>query len=446
MTSYETHRPRPRRRVPRRQGYSLVELVIAFAAAIIILLVLFQAFQAKTQLARTQIDVSDMQQAQRVIQHEMSRLIRMTGRGGLLDMVDRGNGTRYQPALTVRDDVASGQNIAIGDASTPLVAEGTDVLTIRGVFNSPVYQLNFASPATLALTINGVDTTDETQATDGTLLVTDPSPTGVPQDLTPLCNAVAGDALLLVSPIDESIYAVVEISTPPLPSCGAGQVSVQFDVTGGSYTNEFRTLYNSGLGGNPTLPSGLSNVALAGLVEEFRFYVREPDPNTIAAPALSVARMIPGTEIVDPSAAGNDRLDLADNILDLQVALGYDSALGDALTDRNGDGFTNEDDIVLTETADGQDDDWLFNHDQDDPDAAPFVPPWDTDPLTATPEQPDIYFVRLTTLARVQVPDRNFDSLEIARIENRDVDPFNTLDERRFRRQLIQSTIDLRNL
>ena len=152
MTSYETHRPRPRRRVPRRQGYSLVELVIAFAAAIIILLVLFQAFQAKTQLARTQIDVSDMQQAQRVIQHEMSRLIRMTGRGGLADMVDRGNGTRYQPALTVRDDVASGQNIAIGDASTPLVAEGTDVLTIRGVFNSPVYQLNFASPATLALT------------------------------------------------------------------------------------------------------------------------------------------------------------------------------------------------------------------------------------------------------------------------------------------------------
>ncbi len=104
--------------------------------------------------------------------------------------------------------------------------------------------------------------------------------------------------MLLVSPIDEAIYAVVEISNGP--NCGAGQASVPFDVTGGTYTSEFRTLYNSGLGGNPTLPSGLSNVALAGLVEEFRFYVREPDPNTIAAPALSVASMIPGTEIVDP--------------------------------------------------------------------------------------------------------------------------------------------------
>jgi hypothetical protein len=74
------------------------------------------------------------------------------------------------------------------------------------------------------------------------------------------------------------------------------------------------------------------------------------------------------------------------------------------------------------------------------------VPPWDDDPLTATPSQPDLYFLRLTTLARVQVPDRNYDSLEIERIENRDIDPFNSLDERRYRRNLMQTTIDLRNL
>ena len=153
--------------------------------------------------------------------------------------------------------------------------------------------------------------------------------------------------------------------------------------------------------------------------------------------------MIPGSET---AYSGEEGLDLADNILDLQIALGFDSSLGEALTDRNGDGFTNEDDIVLTETDDGENDDWLFNGGGDDPNAAPFVPPWDDDPVTGTPPRPELYYVRMTTLARVQVPDRTYDSLQITRIENRDVTPFNDLDERRFRRQLLQTTIDLRNL
>lgn len=442
MTNRRIRQPRQLRQSKGQKGYSLVELIIALTVAVILLLLLFNTFQNNTQLARTQIDVADMQQSQRVVQHEMSRLIRMTGRGGLAHMVDRGNGTRFLPALTVRNNVAAGENVVVGDASSPLVTEGTDVLTIRGVFNSPVYQLNFANPATLMLTNNGNPTTDATQATEGTLLITDPSPTGVPQDLSVFCNPndPTGEAMVIVSPIDEAIYAVVEISGA---NCFGGQATVTFDVSGGTNTNAFGTLYNSGLSGTPTLPSGLSNAAYAGIVDEYRFYVREPDPNTLPAPTLSIARLIPGTEIAHNEGVD---LDLADNILDLQIALGYDSSLGAGLADRNGDGFTNEDDIVVTETGNGQDDDWLFNSDQDDPNAAPFIPPWDDDPLSGAPPQPEIYYLRLTTLARVQVPDRTYDSLQITRIEDRDVDPLNQLDERRFRRQLIQTTIDLRNL
>lgn len=447
MTNHQIRQVRRLRQGDRQSGYSLVELVIALTVAVILLLLLFSTFQNNTQLARTQIDVADMQQSQRVVQHEMSRLIRMAGRGGLAHMIDRGNGTRYLPALTVRNNVAAGENIIVGDATSPLVTEGTDVLTIRGVFNSPVYQLNFANPATLTLQANGAPTTDATQATEGVLQITDPSPTGVPQDLTPLCDAIGGEALVLVSPIDEAIYAVVEISAPPT-GCGLGLATVNFDISGGTYTGDFRTLYNSGLGGSPVMQSGLSNAAYAGIVEEYRFFVREPDPDTLPAPTLSIARVIPGSETSysNLNADFNDPLDLADNILDLQIALGYDSSLGAALADRNADGFTNEDDVVVTETANGQDDDWLFNSDQDDPNASPFIPPWDDDPLSGNPFQPEIYYLRVTTLARVQVPDRNYDSLQITAIEDRDVDPFNQLDERRFRRQLIQTTIDLRNL
>lgn len=443
-----------KRNVQRQQGYSLVELLIGFTVAIIVLILLFQTFEKNTQLARTQIDVADMQQSQRAVQNEISRLVRMTGRGGLAHMIDRGDGTRYLPALNVRDNVAAGQNIAVGDANTPEVVEGSDVLTIRGVFNSPVYQLNFANPGTLQLFDNGgAPTTIVSQAVRGILTVTDPSPTGVPQDLVPLCEAIQNgvpEAVVIVSPIDDGIYGVVEIAggscdDPTSPTLAAAN----FNIIGGSYTAQYRTLYNSGLGGNPVLPSGLTNAAYAGIVEEYRFYARQPDPDTLPAPALSMARMFPGTEVAYGQTAGeqaqNLQLDLADNMLDLQFALGYDSPLGDALADRNGDGFTNENDIVLTETEDGEDDDWLFNGAGDDPNAQPFVPPWDRTGTTAPP-QPRIYYVRFTTLARVQVPDRNYDSLQIVRIENRDVDPFNSLDERRFRRQLLQTTIDLRNL
>lgn len=446
MTRTPRVQDRRQRHRPGQQGYSLVELIIGLTVAIIVLLVLFQTFQRNTQLARTQIDVADMQQAQRVVQQEMSRMIRMTGRGGLQHMVDRGNGTRFLPALTVRDNVPANQRIAIGNGSAPLVAEGTDVLTIRGVFNSPVYQLNFADPGTLVLKdASGGVVTDTGLATQGTLTVTDPSPTGVQQNLQPLIDAIDDDAhepIVLVSPIDETIYGVAEITRG---SDGPGIVTIDFAITGGTHTDAYRTLYNSGLGSDPVFPTSLTNAAYVGIVEEYRFYVREPDPNTIQAPALSIARMLPGTEIAHLDDS-NLQLDLADNVLDLQIALGYHSSLGDALADRNADGFVNDDDILITESDDGQNDDWLFNSDQDDPNGSPFVPPWDDDPLTAAPEQPKIYYVRLTTLARVQVPDRTYDAMQISRVENRDVDPFNALDERRFRRQLLETTIDLRNL
>ena len=425
------------------QGYSLIELLIGFTVAIILLMVLFQTFQANTQLARTQIDVADMQQSQRVIQHEMVRVIRMVGRGGLAHMVDLGNGNRYLPALNVQDNVAANQTI--GSGTTPVIEEGTDVLTVRGVINTPVYQLNFADPTILTLLdATNTPTTNASLAISGQIVISDPSPTGIPQDLTPLCDADdSSAAMVVVSPIDESIYAVVEVGDV---TCGANQATIDFAVSGGTYTDQYRTLYNSGTGANPILPSGLTNAAYAGLVEEYRYYVREPEPDTTPAPTLSVARMFPGTDVAHLNNNTNLTLDLADNIMDLQIALGYDSSLGAAPSDQNGDGFTNEDDIVVTETVDGRDDDWLFNSDQDDPNAAPFIPPWDNDPGSGTPFQPALYYVRLSTLARVHVPDRTYDSLQIEAIENRDVDPLNSLDERRYRRQLMQTTIDLRNL
>ena len=138
------------------------------------------------------------------------------------------------------------------------------------------------------------------------------------------------------------------------------------------------------------------------------------------------------------------RLDIADGISELQVALGFDSDVGPPQTDINGDG---EIDVVITETDDGEDDDWLFNAPGDDPnDADPWVPPWDDTIPGSTPGCPVSTIVRLNTVARIQTIDRHYAAPQVQRIENSPLATINTDAERRFRRHLLQTTIDLRNL
>jgi len=432
------------RRPLRSRGFTLVELVVGLTVATILLVALYQVFESNSALARTQTDVADMQQSARIAQTEMARLVRMAGRGGLQEFALDG-GVLLTPAIEVRDNAATGGDtepaeIAPGWADSPRLIAGTDVLTVRGVFNTPLYQINNANPAFYTLYDgSGMPTTDAQQAVSGRLVVTDPSPAGIPQDLTALTETIDSgvpEALVIASPVDESIYGVVELD-PASSSSGPGQVTLRFKIQGGDHTDRYRDLYVSGSGGTPVLPQALSAVSQVGILEEYRFYIRDGLPN----PTLSMARMLPGTQV--PFEA---QLDIADNVVDLQIALGFDTDLGEALIDRNGDGRVDENDVVITERQDGQNDDWLFNSDQDDPAAAPWVPPWSDDPLAGFPPQPELYYVRINTLARTQSFERNYQSPTVAPVEDNDPSGFNNFDERRFRRQLLQTIVDLRNI
>ena len=443
------------RRPLRSRGFTLVELVVGLTVATILLIALYQVFESNSALARTQTDVADMQQSARIAQTEMARLVRMAGRGGLQEFALDG-GVLLTPAIEVRDNAATGGDtepaeIAPGWANSPQLIAGTDVLTVRGVFTSPLYQINNANPAFYTLyDSSNVVTTDAQQAVSGQLVVTDPSPSGIPQDLTALIEAIEPDpengtavpeALVIASPVDESIYGIVELD-PDNSSYGPGQVTISFKIQGGNHTDSYRDLYVSGSGGAPVLPQALSAVSQVGILEEYRFYVRDGLPN----PTLSMARMLPGTQMPHGGEITAAQLDIADNVVDLQIALGFDTNLGEALIDRNGDGRVDENDVLLTERDDGQNDDWLFNSDQDDPAAAPWVPPWSDDPLAGFPPQPELYYVRINTLARTQSFERNYQSPTVAPIEDNDPTQFNSFDERRFRRQLLQTVVDLRNI
>ena len=354
---------------------------------------------------------------------------------------------RRLPALSVRDNVGldgGSLQVAIGLADGPLAVAGTDILTVRGVFNSSIYQVDAAGGAVTLFDAGGVPTADSSQATSGTIVVSSVSPTGGPQPLEDLSATVSlglGEALVLVSSVDESIYGVVELD-PTNSSVSSTAITIAFRVTGGAYTGDYRELYASGNGVNPALPENLSAIAWLGVLEEYRFYVRDADPN----PVLSMARMLPGTETPHGGDASAE-LDIAENVQQLQVALGFHSSLGAAQTDQNGDGRTDEDDLVLTETGDGNNDDWLFNGDGDNPAVTPWVPPWDDDPATVgIPEQPELHYVRLTTVARVRSPAFDYTADVIPVLENAEVDALNEEEQLRYRRQLLQTIIDLRNI
>ena len=172
-----------------------------------------------------------------------------------------------------------------------------------------------------------------------------------------------------------------------------------------------------------TFPANLTRVLFASLVEEYRYFVREdplPEGSLFeSSPKLSRARMFPGTDTVH-SQEGANAIDIADDILDFQVALGID-------LDRNGvvDTLNTAGDPLSTD-----EDEWRFNDPADDALAA-----WTTSPLL---------HLRMSVLGRTDRPDLRYVSRPLDFIEDRVYDEgppaADELADRRFRRRLLRAS------
>lgn len=410
----------------KERGFTVVELAVSLLVTVVLILGVLALFDFANRLSRVQSNVSDMQQSLRVSLQSAVRMVRMAGRGGLpLGTVPSGLG------LAVRNNVPAGT--LIGGPLTPPVLEGTDVVTVRGVFSNPIWQVNSANPGSFSL-VNGVG-----GPVAGTVRIGAATPTGILHDRDALRDAVARgvpEALVLVSPRDAAIYAVVELDPATSSVGGAGDWNIGFRITGGTHTAGYLPLSSGG-----GWPAELTSVAFVGLLEEYRFYVRDERSASETAPRFSRARVFPGTQaphrndslpLPEPEKHPSWSQDIADNILDLQVALGFDTAQGGgAMTDDEGD---SGDDDRIFESADGRDDDWLYN------DGQAFNPaPWNGRQL---------YFVRLSVLARTDRRDPQYSSPRVTRVEDHDLTAaaVNQRTERMYRRRLLQTLIDMRNL
>lgn len=405
------------------RGFTVAELAVSLLVTIVLILGVLSLFDFSNRLSRVQTNVADMQQSLRVSLQDTIRMVRMAGRGGLpLGAVPAG------AALSVRDNVPAGTRI--GGGSTPAVVQGSDVITVRGVFRNPIWQVSSANPASFSLT------TVAGAPVRGTVQIATTTPTGIPQDLSALRGAVlsgAPEALVLVSPRDAAVYAVVELDPGTSDvNTNPGLYTIGFTITGGTNTASYLPLSQGG-----GWPAALTNSAFVGILEEFRYYVRD-DPN---GPRLARAQAFPGTQLpwrtdADPSVPNDAHpswsQDIADNILDLQIALGFDTPQGGgAMTDD--DNGTGDDDRIF-EAANGQNDDWLYN---------------DTQPFNAaTWNGPPLYFVRFSVLARTDRRDPQYQAPQLVWIEDHDLtaSAHNQRTERMYRRRVLETLIDMRNL
>jgi type II secretory pathway pseudopilin PulG len=414
-------------------GFTVIELTVSMLVLVVVLLGMLSLFDFTNRLTSVQTNVADMQQSLRIAQQDVVRTVRMAGRGPIpLGLPPAGT------AVAVWNQVPTGTRI--GGAGTPLAVPASDILAVRGVFSSPIYQVNAALPGAFTIAESGGVFT-------GNVVVGKTTPTSIPQDLAALRDALLSaqedaarprERLLLVSSHNPAIWGIVEL-----------------DPTGSSVdADEARLRFRSVPADDPAyfdLSAGsladITSVAFVGILEEHRFYVREafeaaPNGTQDLASRFSRARVFPGTDRPwrgrgdDPGVGDADhpswRMDVADNIVDLQVALAFDSPRGGGRITDDEDTAGNDDRIF--ESADGADDDWLFNDGQP------------VNPVQWANQQ--LYFIRLTTLGRTDRRDPGYQSPQIVQLEDHDLTAsrFNDRTDRMFRYRPLQTLIDMRNL
>lgn len=427
-----------------QQGFTLLEIIVVTGILGLLLIGILTLFDSSTQVATGQTARTEMQQSLRVVLRDVTHRARMLGRGGF----GVASNTRPLPtlglSLAVRNNVAANQRIEPNDGASPLLVAGTDVLILRGVFDAENLWVT-KSQDNVNTNVFTWDLATYPGTVTGTVLIRERTPNDngdqSVQDIIDLAAAGRPEALLLVSGVSDAVFGVAEITAcvDSVDAAGVRQVIVTFQTSGNPATRAgaYAILSAGGdvPGEFPWRRLRDNGVGFVGLLDEYRYYIREANlvegnATTPIVPRLSRARTYPnapaGGDIAWDGQASNYRVDIADGVVDFQVALGFD---------RNASGWV-EETIARNDAAD----EWLLNHPGDDPAGAIWSSAMG-DGAT------DLQNLRITAVARSSSVDRRRRSAPIARIEDHDYDAtMNDMDDLLFQRELLQTIIDMRNM
>ncbi|NJL26420.1 MAG: hypothetical protein HC897_00405 [Thermoanaerobaculia bacterium] len=466
----------------RRSGFSLIEVLVATLILAEILIGVLILFDNSNRLARSQVNLAEIQQSLRVAQQELIHSTEMAGRGGMPitllkpALVNLPTGALYGTVgafpngLAVAIDNNVADNTMVG---TDLVVTGSDILTVRGVISNPVY---FLEPP--------LDISSWAGGNGGEIEIPDRVRIDLPQDIQPLVDLLTQarsvnrpEAFIVRDTYNPNAYAVIGFNTdsienvlvprtcvryvspanPPV-TCINVAVSYAAEDNGTPYSRLTRgTILEKDLGGMTlvTPESGVNDtielprqIGSIGLLEEYKYFVRAEwevpgDDTTRLRPVLSRARMLPGTNTVV------DRVDISDNVLDLQIAAGIDTHQRQALIPDPEYGR-------ITETFD-ENDEVLFNAPRDTESSGEPRNPNVLGSVVGSWFDPRVeyHFLRLNVVVQSDRADQTYNraAYQLGRIEDYDRGQSFQLDGKTynlndgpFRRRVLQTVVELRNL
>ena len=390
-------------------------------------------------------------------------------------------------AIEVINNVESGRRIdgldATASGSGDTVLEGSDVLIVRGVFSTPVYyvatpSVNIRDRATTPCspaTTNNICLDDAGKQIIGRMLVpgkirlTDDHFQDFSQNILPLSErlkvsytANIPETFILRDVLNPNSYVIVAMNIgaitaatdldryrcsftglaaadPANPWCMEVPIILDRNLALGEAHAELMSgtglISGSGLTSVAADPSDVvqdiavpEDIVSIGLLEEYRFFISDnvADQRKI----LKRSRFVPGTDTLI------ETIIVADNVIDLQIAIGADTnAFGDPGYGEVDDSGTAADEV-------------LFNHSGDytgPPENPTYADPPNSQGVWYNP-QIQFHYLRINTLVQSEERDIRYGDKEVAQIEDYLRSDYNTGDERQYQRRWLQTFVELRNL
>ena len=349
-----------------QSGFTLIEMIVVVMLLAIAMLGILAVFDASARINKSEQDVADAQGAVRYGIYQMTRAIRMAGAGGLF--VTQAVLNRPDPDLAgITVGSANGYDNVTGASVRNLagtlvpVRDGTDMIEIRGVINSPLLGFDLSSgcgtctgtSALLAKTITFSTTTGRQHVNDDAAQ----RPQFAAIDAYTAGATATNTMLVLVSGNDD-IHGGCSVPFGPQqysqPTYNVGAITAPTNLLGATptfgtvnFADGVAVQFNSENPANGAVDAHvLPSVRRAGILDDWIYFIDNSDPNHPAL-AQGIRR-----------GSSFDVVTLADDVEDMQIAYGVDTN-GNSAINRLLPAAGNDTDLNVSNQVDG--DEWVPN-------------------------------------------------------------------------------------
>ncbi|MEO8191162.1 MAG: PilW family protein [Acidobacteriota bacterium] len=330
------------RRGRSESGFTLIEMIVVVFMLGVAMLGILAVFDASARINKSEQEVADAQGAVRFGIYQMTRAVRMAGSGGLF--VTQAILNAADPQLGGVNEGSNGRGFdnVIGATVTDLagnalpVRDGTDMIEVRGVINSPLLGFDLDRAASGCGTCNGVNALTAKAITGDPLIGTHVNDDAAqrPQfaaiDAYTLGASAGSPRFVLVSGSDDIHEGCSVAFGPqryPQPTYNVGLITAPTALVASNtfgnvnFTDASAEEFDTETPAEAAVAPIAINTAVrrAGILDDLIFFIDNSDP---AHPAL--AQGIRRGAVFEVER-------LADDVEDMQIAYGVDGNDDDAV-------------------------------------------------------------------------------------------------------------------